>query len=101
MSGLDLLRSARKALIEGRPDDALAAMTRFQTLGVPDDSALIPQARQLLEEMADLSEAGRQGVASARQGLTGAVELATGVATYDRQGQRARAGTNRGKPMRF
>ncbi len=101
MSGLDLLRAAREALIEGRPDDALAAMTRFQALGPPGDSALIPQARRLLEELAALAEAGRQGVAAARQGVAGALELATGVATYDSHGQRAHAGTDRRKPMRF
>lgn len=101
MSGLDLLRLAREALVAGRPEDALAAMTRFQALAPTDDPALILQARSLLEELAGLAEAGRQGVAAARQGLAGAVELATGVATYDSSGQRAHAGTDRRKPMRF
>lgn len=101
MSGLDLLRIAREALIDGRPDDAIAAMTRFHDLGPPADSPLIPRAQQLLEELAALAEAGRQGVAAARQGLAGTVEMVTGVATYDNHGQRAHAGTDRRKPMRF
>lgn len=101
MSGLDLLRRAREALVAGRPEEALAAMTRFQQLAAPDDPATVAQARGLLEELAALAEAGRQGIAAARQGLAGAVELATGVATYDSRGQRAHAGTDRRRPMRF
>lgn len=98
---VDLLDTAREALIAGRPEDALAAMTRFHELGPLHDPAAIRKAQQLLEELAVLAEAGRQGVAVARQGLAGAVELASGVATYDSHGQRAHAGTDRRRPMRF
>lgn len=101
MTALDLLAMARAALIGGRPEDALAAMTRFQALGAPVDPATHARIRHKLEELAELAEAGRQGVAAARAGVAGAVELATGVATYDSHGRRAHAGTDRRKPMRF
>lgn len=101
MSPLDLLRDARAALIDGRPDDALAAITRFHEAGPPRDSADAAPIRHLLEELGALAEAGQQGVAAARRGVAAAIELAAGGATYDSRGQRARADADRRKPLRF
>lgn len=101
MSDLDLLHSARAALIEGRPDDALAAITRFHDQAAAPDPADAGRIRPLLEELAELAEAGRQGVAAARRGIADALELATGGTTYDRQGQRAHPDADRRRPLRF
>ena len=101
MNGIDLLRDARDALIGGRPDDALAAITRFHEFGPPDDPANTAPIRHLLEELAGLAEAGQQGVAAARREIAAAIELAAGGATYDSRGQRARTDADRRKPLRF
>ena len=101
MSDIDLLHDAREALISGRPEDALAAITRFHELGPAHDSADTAAIRHLLEELGELAEAGRQGVAAARRGVEAAIELAAGGVTYDSQGQRARADADRRKPLRF
>lgn len=101
MSNINLLYDAREALIGGRPEDALAAITRFHALGPPRESADTDPIRHLLEELAALAEAGQQGVAAARREVAAAIELAAGGVTYDSHGQRARTDADRRKPLRF
>lgn len=101
MKDIDLLHQARAALIEGRPDDALSAMTHFHALGAPHQSDDPLQIERLLEELGALAEAGQQGVAAARRGIAAVIELASGGVTYDRKGQRAPTNADRRKPLRF
>lgn len=75
---LSLLATARQALIEGRPEDAHNALTRFQELPSQPNTAEAHKTKRELEQLIDLAEAGRAGVTAARQGLIGAVEIATG-----------------------
>lgn len=101
MRHIDLLTQARQALLDGRPEDALAAMTGFHDQGhsLPRDDR--PRARQLLAELAELAESGRIGVAAARQHIIAAVEVASGIAAYDRGGRRIHNPADRRPPMRF
>lgn len=98
---LSLLATARQALIEGRPQDAYDALTLFYESHPKPDSTELAAAKRALEQLADLAEAGRAGVAAARQGLAEAVDIATGVATYDGKGHRLHTDTERKKPLRF
>lgn len=101
MNGIDLLTHARLALIDGRPEDALTAISRFHDQGGGLDRDDVPRARYLLTELAALAESGREGVVAARQHLTTAIEVASGVAAYDSDGQRVRNPADRRRPMRF
>lgn len=101
MSAARHLRDARRALIEGRPDDALAALHSFHDAPGEIGASEAEAIRTLLRELAELAEAGQQGIVAARNRLTGAVELACGVATYDSQGRRAHSAADRRRPMRF
>ena len=101
MNGIDLLVHARLALIDGRPEDALTAINRFHDQGDSLNHGEVPRARELLTELAALAESGREGVIAARQHLTTAIEVASGVAAYDSDGQRVRNPADRRPPMRF
>lgn len=101
MRGIDLLIHARQALIDGRPEDALSAMTRFHEhadMLDPDDAA---RAGHLLIELEKLAEAGRIGVGAARRQVIAAIEMASGVSSYDKGGQRIHNPADRRPPMRF
>lgn len=98
---LDLLEEARRALIAGDPDKAAEAVTRFHEGTRPLGQPQAARARLLLAELIELAEAGRSGVATARQHLAEAARIASGVAGYDNQGQRTHAGTDRRRPLRF
>ena len=95
------LADARKALVEGRPNDCAQALALFEAAV---DTAEIPDVAHLQSELAALgrlTQAALDGVADARDCLVRAVREAGRLSTYAADGQREDRDLRQSPPRRY
>lgn len=85
---IDLLDRAAAAIREGRPDEALALMTRFErrVTARPPHPAQAEAMRQGLARLSGLIRAAQQGVVDARNTLEDINRMVSQVRFYDGRG---------------
>lgn len=96
-----LLDHAKRSLIEGRPDDALAAVKKLSENPALTMKADPEKVRSILRHLIELAEAGGSGVAAARERLSAAQHASTRLPTYTKSGAVEMNDLSIKKPMRF